>query len=82
MLNFRTSTFIENHRIHERISELLKEIKKIRAKNEREKPAGNGVGSGDFELRWTRLQEIKCELERLAKKRPQSERGSPNRGSR
>jgi hypothetical protein len=78
---------MDDHLIHDRVSELVKEIEAIRAENEREKPTRNNIGRGRFEIRWMRLQEIKHELEQLAKKRltkkrPQSERRDWNLGSR
>ncbi|MCU1297859.1 MAG: hypothetical protein JWO91_2137 [Acidobacteriaceae bacterium] len=82
---------MEDHLIRQRILELLKEVENHGAKNEQEKPTRNGVRSGRFQRPWTRLQEIRHELEelaeehlakkRLTKKPPHSVRGNWSRDS-
>jgi hypothetical protein len=81
----KISTRMADH-IHERISELVKEIEAIRSENEREKRTRNNIERGRFESRWVRLQNIKHELEQLSKKLlvkkpPHSVRGNWSRDS-
>jgi uncharacterized small protein (DUF1192 family) len=65
---FMQELLMEYQILHGRISELLKEIERIKTQNRNDKATQNGSRRELFESRCLRLQEIKQELKELSPK--------------